>query len=502
MNVMGDQSIWEMPSSNWLQDDEKKRFNILNQDTAEVADNQSGLEIIAAAKWHVERESECGSFFPSEFKYCPYCGKTLASAEQLREIWVPPFGCGNGLRLLSTPINLASIPIKKESTLRWVDQEPDSFSLPRPRGNYEFIVGCLYTKSSVLIAFDRTTGSVDYFSPTENKWISLVPVHRRRIGESQLPNWSWSAAFIDGKAGLAVPSSEGPVWITLDWARGTFTPIFGQGEAIGGAASIDGQVFIPVLLKQAIVVCGVDFKAGQWMQLGETQRKGGCEDGEMRYLSVPVVDTGRQLIYWIGVDGLLTFDLTNHICSWRPWETDSYPCRAVPELGPPYHDPSGSFWQICYDDYDNSQDQRAFRYYKLSGDESDREDVDGGRFSSGITSCAKAYDLWEKPWSKKSLDQAGAIRVPLLCLDEVSKATIMAQFGSGSILPILEIIKDHRKTYQTELRIEFPNELPVHLRMPYAFNIYTPWELRLFIYQHNLYVYSTEEAICYKWRLK
>jgi len=499
---MNGQRTWQIPSGNWLQDDEKERFLILNRNTGEIEGNQLGLDVIAGAKWHSIGESGCGGFFPPEFSHCPYCGKTIASCEHQNDTWLPPFGGGSGLRLLSKPINVVSIPIEKENILRWIDQEQDPFLLPRPRGDYEFVIGCIDTKSSVLISFDRTTGLLDYFSPAEKKWISLVPAPGRRVGESKLPEWAWSATFISGAAGIAVPTTDGPVWIGIDWTNSTCTPVFGRGEAIGGVATLENQVFIPVLVGNAIEIQSFDFPSSQWKQIAEPVCDGVRETGATRHFSVPVVDAGRLIAYWVGIEGFLTFDLTNRMCRWRPWETDEHPCQAVPELGPPYHDPSGSFWQICYDYYDNSQDQRAFRYYKLSGDESDREDVDGGRFSSGITCCAKAYDLWEKPWAKRGRDQAKSIRVPLLCLDEVSKATVTAHFGSGVISPLLDLIKDRRKTYQTDLRIEYPNDLPVELRMHHAFNIHTPWELRVFIYQDFLYVYSPEEQICYTWRLK
>jgi len=499
---MGDQPIWEGPSGNWVQDDDNKRFLILCRDTGGIEGNQSGLDVIAGSNWHSSFGSECGGFFPPEFSHCPYCGKTLALGKNQSDEWMPPYGGGSGLRLPSKPIEVASIPIMKENAQRWVDQEQDTFSLPRPRGDYEFIVGSLGTISPALITFDRTTGLLDYFSPAENKWISLVPAPGRRVGESKLPEWSWSAAFLSGKAGIAVPTAEGPVWVAIDWSKGTCSPSFGSGEAVGGLAVLDNQIFGPVVVEGMLAIHGYDFVDSQWGQIGEPLSDGIRESGEARFYSVPVIDAGRRIVYWVGIDGLLSFDQAKGTCGWRPWETDEYPCRAVPELGPPYQDSSGNFWQICYDDYDNSQDLRAFRYYKLNGDESDREDVDGGRFSSGISCYAKAYDLWEKPWTKKGQDQAKSIRVPLICLDEISKATITAHFGTGLISPILEIVKDRRKMYQTDLRIEFPNELHVELRMPYAFNVHTPWELRLFIYQHSLYLYSNGEAICYKWRLK
>lgn len=505
---MTDNQIWKLQSGEWVQDTERKRFNILDQETGKVRDNQLGLDVVLGAKSHIADESACVGFFPPEFSYCLFCGKELVDGDHQSTIWVPPFGNGSGLRLVSERINTSLIPaIKQKNNVRWVDRDNDIFNLPRKRGDYEFIVAPLGTKSPVLLAFDRTTGLLDYYSPAEvegKKWVPLSPISGRRVGESKLPNWSWSAALVSSKAGFAVPTGEGPVWIALDWKNAKCMPELGQGECIGGAATLENQVFMPILMDGVIAIQDFDFSKNQWKQVGASVQDFVLKSGEDRYFSVPLIDAGRRVAYWIGVAGLLMFDLTVNSCSWRPWETDENPCRAVPELGPPYQDPAGNFWQICYDDYDESQQERAFRYYKLSGDESDREDVDGGRFSSGISCFSKPYDLWEKPWVRidKRQEQAKAIRAPLLCLDEESKATVTANFGKGSISPLLEVLKDRGKKYQTELRIESPHELPIELRMPHAFNIHTPWELRVFIFQHHLYAYSIDEAICYRWRLK
>lgn len=498
---MVDQPKWEMPSGNWIQDDDKKRFFILNRETGELRSNQSGLEIIEGAKHHPASESDCGGFFPPDFDHCPYCGLRLVPGEYQSDDWVPPFGSRIGLRVLSKRFDLTAIPLKGKRPNQWVDQEKDFFSLPRPRGDYEFIVGSLGTNSPVLIAFDRTSGIVDYFSPEQGGWLSLTRAPGRLVGESQLPNWSWSAAFINGQAGFAVPTHEGPVWIALDWVKGTCTPVFGQGESIGGVATLGKEVFAPVLSGGALSIQRYDIATSKWKSMGEPALGWAQGGGKERTFSVPIIDEGRAVIYWVGIDGLLAFNLTDCSGVWRPWETDAFPCRAVPELGPPYRDIRGDFWQICYDDRDD-----AFRYYKLSGGESDhKDDVDGGRFSSGVSCFSKSYDLWETPWAKvdtKREDRAKSIKVPLICFEEESKATIIASFGSGSISPLLDIVRNREKTYQVELRIESLGDLPIELRMQDAFNIAAPWELRLFIYREYLYVYSIKKMACYKWRLK
>lgn len=496
---MDDRPIWEMSSGDWIQDDEQNRFFILNRESGEEG-NQSGLDIIVGAKWHHDNKANCGGFFPPEFDHCPFCGCELAVGDHNSDIWVPPYGDGSGLRKVAGRIDMDAIPVRRERTRIWVDIDEQVFSLPRIHGDYEFIVAPLGTKSPVLVAFDRASGVVDYFSPAQKKWIPLAPSPARRVGTCELPNWSWSAAFLRGKAGFAVPTREGPVWLAIDWRHGTYAPESGQGDCIGGVATLQNQIFIPVLTEGSVTIQSFDFSAFKWKQVEDCKRDVLQDFSEAQRFSVPIGDEGRGVIYWIGKDGLITFDLPHSNCMWRPWETGAFPCRAVPELGPPYQDQIGNFWQICYNDHDD-----AFRYYKLNGNEGDREDVDGGCFSSGVSCFSKSYDLWDRPWAKldtKRQDVAKMIRTPLLCLDEESKTSVTVGFASGSTLPLLDIIKDRENTYPAVLRIESPSDLPVELRMPKAFNIHTPWELRLFIYQDHLFVYSSEEAVCYRWRLK
>lgn len=490
INVIDKRPIWKLPSGEWIQDDEKKRFFLLNRESREEI-NQSGLEIIFGAKWH-KANKPCDGYYPIEFDYCPFCGMPLSSVEHLNDFWVPPYGDGSGLRLVPKGIiQTASIP------KQWVDQDKNRFPLPRQHGDYEFIVAAFGTKSPVLFAFDRMTGLIDYFSPAQKEWISLSQDLVRRVSESHLPNWSWSAALIREKVGLAVPTDQGPVWIALDWLKNKYTPVFGQGECIGGAAALQNQIFIPVFSEGALAIHSFEFSALKWKQIGDYIRDGVQKSGEAHFFSVPIVDEERHVIYWVGIKGLLTFDLEKRSCLLRPWEKNNL-CRAVPELGPPYRDCYGYFWQICYNDQKN-----AFGYHKLGGDDSDWTKVNGARFSSGVSCFSRYYDLWEEPWAEgyyNQQDREPFIRVPLLCLDEESKATITVSFGSETDFEIIEIIKNKSKTYNADIRIE-SEEPSIELRTHDVINLHTPWELRSFIYQQYLYVYLINEAVCYKWRL-
>jgi hypothetical protein len=496
---MNEQDVWELPSGRWIQDDVSSTFTLLDPETGKKAPNQKGLEVIAGAKWHGEGQTRCSGFFPAEFGFCPFCGDQLITGDT-GDTWVPPYGRGNGLRLVSSPIEDSGIEVQGSSTHLWLDQEPTPFQLPRLRGNYEFIVGSPGISASILIAFDRTTGKLDYFSPTQEKWFELQQDGGPRVSESKLPFWSWSVALAPDHPGFAFPTSEGPVWIALDWARSKFTPTCGSGKVIGGIASLGPQVYALVMDGDFVGVHGFDFAASKWEQKGNALSKFEMTTYEPMHFSVPVVDEGRQLIQWIGITGLLTFDPVRDDFQWRPWNTASQSCQAVPELGPPYQDPQGNFWQICYD-----KDDDVFKYFKLSGDQADCKNVDGGRFSSGLTCFSKFYDHWEPPWVKvdaNRFEKARSARAPLVCLSEEAKATVVVGFADGSTQPLLQIIRDRSKLHLVTLWIERKDELGIELRLRDALEVSAPWELRVFLYDGTLFVYSAERSVCNRWRLK
>ena len=498
---MGEKRIWEMPSSSWAQDDDLKQFYLLDPKTGEPQANQRGLEILAGARSHGAGDVRCGKFYPKEFAYCPFCGKGLVPADYASTDWVPPYGRGNGLRLIPKGKNANATPLVREDPKPREWEEMEALPLPRPQGDYEFIVGSLGTSAPVLIAFDRVGGYVDYFSPAEEKWMPLDSATGRRAQESQspLPNWSWSAAFLQGKPGFAVPTREGPAWIAIEWPDNKYTLVFGRGGSIGGAVAFENRIFAPVLAERGISILDFDVSSSKWKPAGEPARGWAPGPGKSNFFSVPIIDESRRWIQWVGIEGLLTFDAANNESSWRPWETDAFPCKAMTELGPPYRDFKGYFWQICYDEHDG-----GFRYFKLSGNESDRQNVDGARFSSGVSCFSKPYDLWKEPWGKvpERLEEARDFRIPLLCLNEDSKATLLAVFEPRVISQILDIVKDPEKTHCVFFRIEFPNFPSVNFRMRNAFNTEAPWELRVFVYRQCLFVHSLKEGVCRMWRLE
>ncbi|MBW6479835.1 MAG: hypothetical protein K0B37_10425, partial [Bacteroidales bacterium] len=350
----------------------------------------------------------------------------------------------------------------------------------------------------------------DYYSPVEKKWISFEIFGSERVSESRLPEWAWSSTFMSDIAGFVVPTDDGPVWIALDWGNCSYSAISGIGKCIGGVAVLQNHVMVPSRLEDAIIINTFDHTALKWLQVCTIAETDISESRADTFFSIPVVDERRQEIYWIGFRGRLIYSKAQGSCAWQPWETDQYPCRAIPELGPPYRDKLGEFWQLCYDKDESSgvETIESYRYYKLKGDESDREDVLRAMFCSGISCFSRNYAHWESPWDavdeklhRENLETV-LFRVPLLCLNYESKATVTASFGKGLFLPPFLLINDFKTAHVTNLLVETPNERPFQLKTNSTLTLPAPWELRLFIYQNVLFAYHARTQAFCSWRLK
>jgi len=496
---MNEHKIWKLDSFDWLQDNDKKRFFLYDSEKNAIHDNQDRLEISIGAKWHAKGESGCGGYFPKEFLHCPFCGHALLIANATTHEWIPPFGNDNGLRLSPKTFTISSIPLIKEGHRKFINQESENFNLPSTYGNYHFLVSTFNTDAAILLAFDRNRWSLAYWSLVEEQWMPLNEAGLNRIAASGLPEWGWSGTFAQGIPGFAVPSDEGPVWFSLNWEQGNYSTVTGNGKCIGGAGRCNNLVAIPSRAEKAIVINTFDFSTMAWVQRCTLSEPDGSVSLEDSWFSVPVVDGHRQEIYWIGLRGILTYSLRENASLWRLWETDEHPCRAIPELGPPYRDQLGDFWQLCYDTH-----PEQYKYYKVNGDESDCINSRWAMFCSGLSCCSRMFEHWSAPWDEideRLQEKAKEFRVPLLCLNQESKETVVVSFENKDSFSPLKVTEDGKKIYNVRLFLDYQHDIPVEFKTKSAFNIASPWELRLFIYDNSLFSYSAGSQSCIRWRL-
>lgn len=487
---------WVIGRSEWAQHINPQRFELTRFDDADLKPDGMVHKIsgIVGARVH---ETNCDSFicakshYPPEFEYCPFCGSKLSDTSD-SEGWVPPYGAGTGIRFFER----TTLPLKTTAETAKV------FPLPTEHGDFQFIVAKMGTHSPVLICFNRMSGKVSVFNPLKSEWLPFKEKKPWVFGENQLPEWSWSAGVIaeNQLPGFAVPSALGPVWMEIDWHVGTVTPKVGSGECLGGVGVLGGKAYVPVENDRKISIHCFDPKSGHWEPLYDVPVT--VQDTK-NFFSVPIIDEQRQSIFWIGTQGLLKCtrpDFAIHSAVlWRPWKADTDTCRAIPELGPPFRDNLGKYWQICYDDRDE-----AYSYFNLTDNEGDEQEVDGGRFSSGLVSFGKPFEYWAHPWEKRDEsrdDRSHQFRVPLLTLDPKSQATVTACFGQNINDPIKKVLTNKKKKFVTTLCIESRDGLLLCLSMDQALNCSRPWELRAFVYRNEWVVYLPEEGACWSWKL-
>ncbi len=499
----GNLKSWEGEDSLWLQDTKGMKFHLARLHKKEISKDSFILkipELFLGARIHKGKGEKlvCSQgVYPPEFEFCPLCGAAL-SPLSVSQNWIPPFGNGSGLRLSH----------KKKSTFFSTSNQGRPFPLPASRGDFQFLVGELGACIPALIGFNKLNGKVSVFNPANMEWLVLQETRACFFGENRQPEWSWSAAVLSGgsERGFAVPTPSGPVWITIDWMKGAVSPIAGSGACIGGVGALNDKVYAPVQQEKELQIQCFDTGIQEWKTVGHVPVSWRPENETDNFFSVPIIDNDRQTLFWVGTQGLLQFrpalipeQDSGAEVSWRPWETDPFPCRALPELGPPFRDRLGYYWQLCFDDH-----EEGYRYYKLTGDEGDVFHVDGGRFSSGLASFSRHYDYYAEPWEPRDElreERADRFRIPLLCLDTHSNVNLIACFGCGTTDPILKVIRNNKQKLFTSFRIESPNEPPLDLHMEQALNCFRPWEVRVFVYQEELIVYSPQEGLCWAWEL-
>ena len=523
---MNDMYKWSCSSNDWVQDIEKKRFYILNRETKEINHNQLRLDFIEGAKRHPPSKLECSGFFPPEFTHCPYCGSNLLEpGYNNSELWIPPYGEGNGLKLYSKKLGF-----KKTGP---IDKKAVSFPLPSRDGRFAFCSVKLEAKQRLLIAIQRDTGQLWVFQPDEEKkWEMLTGT----TGGDTLPIWSWSLAVDSEESGLCTPTDQGPVWLTVNWSTSAITVDRAGGRSVGGAIRLGKNLFAPVLKDNSFGI--VTRKEGDkaWSECPPASNSNPSEvlhqlcrnNNQDKFLGIPVIDEIKQVAYWpcrggyVRVSGVDSSD--GLVWSFRPWETDEYPATALIELGPPYRTigSHSGFWQLCEDRSHSERDGIVDKIIKLDGDEyKDSEIVDDGQFlTTGKASFFWGDDYWDDIHRRtQGMSEQKELRFPML------------QFGEKGLVLIAKVSPwDGRDEFGVFSEVFFNHNLKTTAFVRFVLEgsgisekaLYTEEvagghgevngslfrvmlshlpEIMAFIYADALYIYFPERNDCYCWPL-
>lgn len=490
--MMNSEKDWIIGLGSWLQDDEAQRFDLISYQGKKLSKkSQQLLPLTIGARIHttISNDKPCSNgVFPFEFEHCPFCGNKLQTLpEDKYWRWTPPYGAGNGLRIIEHP----------GFSYHQVIPKAVEFPLPRSSGFFTFVVERLGTRNATLLALDRSNGGVDVFDSHTRQWVSLEPCGV--IEDTlQLPDWSWSLAC-DSKLGngFCWPTTTGPYWVEIDWEELQYHITLGPGRCIGGAASLDKRIFVPTLDNDHFGVHVFDPQQRRWSVIPLEGQ--GPHIGEN--VSVPIVDTARSRIHWVGASGRFTLRQENNEnkLNWRPWETDAHPCHALPEYGPPYLDRvRNRYWQLCFDDHD-----QAYRFYEIEGDEhTDKHDeMEGDMLSTGDASFSKEHDYWQAPWDSPSDERAEGIRLPLLQFRESDKqsAVVVARLFCEQL--ISELFERTQESHLIRFSLESRNDLPHALELSEVLKAKRPWECKAFLFEDYLHIYVPDRLKCYRWPL-
>lgn len=423
--------LWEFKESSWEQDDNSKTFHIRSIfGQKRDSDPAAPLGMLIGAKSHPAGEDSCAKgMFPPDFTNCPYCGCSLSKPQDdSAGLWIPPYGSGNGLKVYP-----GKLPHPKKPGAR--EEKGSKFLLPSRDGRFAFCSVKLAAQQRLLVAVNRDPGQLWVYRPDEQAWGMLSG----NAGGDSLPAWSWSLAADPSESGLCLPTDQGPVWLTVDWASGGIRTDRAEGQSVGGAAGVGKYVLAPVSRGNGFAVVCRREGENAWSECSAASDPMGVlthlrwNASQDACLGIPVVDESRQIVYWPGRGGYVRVACGDGAggLSWefRPYETDEHPARALVELGPPYRR-SGSrpgFWQLCEDRDHAVRDGIVNKIIKLDGDERvDSEIVECGQFlTTGRASFSWSDDYWDDIHKRNPrMSEQVELRFPLLQFGEKGLALI------------------------------------------------------------------------------
>ncbi len=410
--------MWQFNNASWDQDDSSCRFalralNGLPCKPGPVAP----LDLLLGAKKHPSSSQPCAQgFFPAEFSFCPSCSSPLLET-RVGEAgsWIPPYGAGNGLRVLAGEFKAGAAAASGEE-----------FVLPAPMGNFAFAATRMGGKKRLLLALERELGQLWVYHPEhEHPWSQL----EGRIGACALPNWSWSMACDAAESGCAVPTQDGPAWVSIDWASNQLVVDRGTGTSVGAPVRLKDLVLAPTLKADQFSVLLRRQGDSQWSDCAALSDPS-CVAPQLRrraeqlaVLGIPVVDEIRLVAYWPCRGGYVKVSYPEGAAtaswSFRPWTSTARPATALLEIGVPYRK-TGSrpgLWQLCEDFDPTSRDGILNKIIKFDGDEGvDSEVVECGQFlTTGRSSFSWLYDHWSDVHQRNlNIGEQLELRYPLL----------------------------------------------------------------------------------------
>lgn len=523
--------IWKFKDAAWEQDENDSVFRLIEVNGEPVVsskDNFVSPQQLLGAKVHptLGASNLCAkyaSFFPSDFKCCPFCGVPLTVVEPLNSLaWVPPYGAGNGLRIYPRQLQSEAA----------VNPAGEVFPVPPIGERFTFFSTKLGAQDRLLFGLERSSGRLWVLNTINQSWKGLDG----RIPVDGIPAWSWSIAFDSAESGILIPVDGGVVWLTVNWATGALCIDAVDGTPIGGAARLGKRLVIPVMKDGVIAFMCREEGYPQWSEclakadnalvLASLTR----HPKDPAYLGVPIVDDNRMVIFWPARGGYIKvsgFDGNSGLCwEFRQWEYDEFPATALIELGPPLRLPKQTgFWQLCEDIEQSVRGGVVYKIIKYDGDPVvDAEVVACGQFlTTGRASFSWTDDYWNDVHQRNPrADIQEELRLPLLQFGEKGLTLITkilpwdgrddptaddrfsANFFNRSVKTSVYVrfIIEGAELPEKALEIEGHPCFAGYSGSTFGVTLSNALEITSFIHGQHLFIYIPERNECFRWSLQ
>lgn len=429
----------------------------------------------------------CRTPLPRGFVHCFACGAALDTMPSADEPCQSAPNAGRPEAGLPR-LRLASRPAS-----------PEALELPSGR-SFAFAVAGMPAR---LFAFGRESGWMHEFDRRQNVWHRLF-----RIGESRLPERSWSLAA--AAAGIVLPAegrvgvidlTHGPLAQTLPLELGP------QDACLGGACILRDEAMVP-LARGGVLQVGRRrmLRGAEWRfdpvphapALPDDLREN-AEVLARVALSAPMAT--ETDVSWAGRDGFLFATLGDDglagAAVWQAWRTGFDPLLEHR----PYVDPDGNAWQ--FGSLAKAQGGRTLGFERITLGQPRHEHCDGLVLANGVLACrllTLRHQAWreQSPYNREVGGGPEAFLVPVQALGE-ERSVLMSVADDLGRMSKLSDPEDVSPPLLAN--VLFHDDDGLHdLGMPV--DLGSLGQVAAFVFDHRLYAYDARDNRCWRWALQ
>ena len=485
---------WALGSGTWRRDRVSEEWRLVATRTGEAVAPHAPPQDVARLV-EARRDPGSGAWFPPEFRFSVSTGAPLRpTIPTLDASWVPPFGeapllgaerLARGLK--RTPVALTVARGHERSA----SSPPDSTLPALPRGHYRFVVDRFDVACPTLIAVEPEQGRLLVLLPESRQWMPLERSAGRSWGQ-RLRNprgWRMELVHAHGHATAYCPSATGLAAITPSVFGLRYAIEYaGEGPALGGPVAWGREIWTPMLGKgdRVSLVGKPHLAAGHVHIVLPTQAP-----VPPHAFEAPVFNDLH--VIWPCEQGMLVLRLDaegEKQADWLAWPEQ---VRPIFDIGCPYMQHNGAFWQLCR----RSGDGRL-AYVQMAGAAPGAAPVESLRLCTGRVCYRGTSRIDDGPWRSVqagSSDASTEIVVPLL---ESAQDGAVVGLRMDAPHGVLALLQAGNEPSRAILQVEVQGRPAVSFG---TITVKRPWLALLFVHDGHLWVHHPELAQPAGWKL-